>query len=130
MVGAPQTVRVTILPPSKRREDNDVRAQFNPAGAPAGPPAGRGGPGTPRDPKVLTPNQVNERFDQFLVLKPLYPEGSGGSNPSPSARQIQPLTADEGLTPERLDRSQQRLVEFGGGFDMRDVAHALDDRKL
>jgi carboxypeptidase Q len=67
LVGAPQAVRVTILPPAKRRDDTEVRTQFNPAGPPAGPPAGRGGPPTPADPKILTANQVNEQLDQFLV---------------------------------------------------------------
>ena len=30
MVGAPALVRVTIQPPQKRRDDNDVRAQYDP----------------------------------------------------------------------------------------------------
>jgi hypothetical protein len=66
MVGAPQVVRVTILPPGKRREDNDVRAQFDPVSPTPQNFGGRGGQG-PSDPNVLTNNQINEQLDQFLV---------------------------------------------------------------
>ena len=38
MIGAPAVVPVTILPSSKRREDNDVRAQYDPVN-----PSGGGG---------------------------------------------------------------------------------------
>jgi hypothetical protein len=68
MVGAPATVRVTIQPPAKRREDNEVRAQYdatNPAPQQFG--GGGGGPQGPRDPNLLTAAQVGEQFDQFLV---------------------------------------------------------------
>jgi hypothetical protein len=68
MVGAAQTVRVTILSPNKRREDNDVRAQFDPVNpTPGGGFPGAGGPAGPPDPNVLTANQVAEQLDQFLV---------------------------------------------------------------
>jgi hypothetical protein len=68
MVGPPQTVRVTILPPQKRREDNDVRAQFDPGGPPPQPPAFvNAGPQGPPDPSIVPANQVAEQFDQFLV---------------------------------------------------------------
>jgi carboxypeptidase Q len=66
MVGAPQVVRVTILPPNKRREDNDVRAQFDPVN-PTPQNFGGGGPQTPPDPNVVPANQVAEQLDQFLV---------------------------------------------------------------
>jgi hypothetical protein len=66
MVGAPQVVRVTILPPSKRREDNDVRAQYDPV-SPTPQNFGGGGPQAPGDPNVLTANQINEQLDPFLV---------------------------------------------------------------
>ncbi|MGE0462209.1 MAG: M20/M25/M40 family metallo-hydrolase [Vicinamibacterales bacterium] len=67
MVGAPQTVGVTIVPPAKRREDADVRAQFSGAGAPGGPFGPPQGPPPPVDKNILTANQVNEQLDQFLV---------------------------------------------------------------
>jgi hypothetical protein len=68
MVGAPEVLQVTIVPPAKRRDDNDVRAQFGGAGTPAGSPFGpQGGPQKPPDPNVLSANQVNEQLDQFLV---------------------------------------------------------------
>lgn len=66
LVGAPAVVRVTILPPQKRREDNEVRAQYDPAN----PTPGGGFPGGPParpDPNVVPANQVAEQLDQFLV---------------------------------------------------------------
>ncbi|MGH9203650.1 MAG: M20/M25/M40 family metallo-hydrolase, partial [Vicinamibacterales bacterium] len=66
MVGAPQIVRVAITPPNKRREDNDVRAQYDPI-SPTPGNFGGGGPQTPTDPNVLSTNQINEQLDQFLV---------------------------------------------------------------
>ena len=67
MAGAPQIVRVTILPPNKRREDNEVRAQFDPDNpTPPGFP-GAGGPPAAPDPHVVPAAQVAEQFDQFLV---------------------------------------------------------------
>ncbi|HZT76732.1 MAG TPA: M20/M25/M40 family metallo-hydrolase [Vicinamibacterales bacterium] len=65
MVGPAQIVRVTILPPNKRRDDNDVRAQFEsdtPSANAGGPPAA---PATPAG--TLTANQIAEAIDQFLV---------------------------------------------------------------
>jgi len=67
LVGAAATVPVTILPPQKRREDNDVRAQYDPMNpAPAGFP-GAGGPPARPDPNVVPAAQVAEQLDQFLV---------------------------------------------------------------
>jgi hypothetical protein len=68
MVGQPAVVRVTITPPNKRRDDNEVRAQYDPDN-PAPPQFGRGGggPDGPQDPTIVPANQVNEQFDQFLV---------------------------------------------------------------
>ena len=66
MVGEPAVVPVTILPPQKRREDNDVRAQYDPVN-PTASNFGGGGPQQHRDPNVVPANQVAEQFDQFLV---------------------------------------------------------------
>src|SRR5690606_3000862 len=67
MLGAPEHVRVTILPPNTRREDNDVRRQFDPEG-PGGPQFGPpAGPAAKPDPNILTPAQLAEQLDQFLV---------------------------------------------------------------
>lgn len=66
MVGAATDVRVTIFTPPKRREDNDVRAQYDPVN----PSAGGGFPGGPpsaANPNVLPANQVAEMVDAFLV---------------------------------------------------------------
>ena len=65
MIGPAQTVRVTILPPNKRREDNEVRTQFEsdgPAANAGGPP-----PPPPADPNAVPAAQVAEQLDQFLV---------------------------------------------------------------
>jgi carboxypeptidase Q len=67
MVGAPAVVRVTILTPQKRREDNDVRAQYDPVNPTAPNFGGGGGPATPPDPNIVPASQVAEQFDQFLV---------------------------------------------------------------
>jgi carboxypeptidase Q len=67
MVGEPQVVRVTIIPPNKRREDNDVRAQFDPVSPTPQNFGGGGGPQGPADPNVVPANQVAEQLDQFLV---------------------------------------------------------------
>ena len=66
MVGDAATVPVTILPPLKRREDNDVRAQYDPVNPSGGGFPGGGPPARP-DPNVVPANQVAEQFDQFLV---------------------------------------------------------------
>ncbi len=67
LIGPAQVVRVTILPPNKRREDNDVRTQFEsdtPQAAAAFPTTA---PQAPADPKVLSAAQAAEQIDQFLV---------------------------------------------------------------
>lgn len=66
MVGAATDVRVTILTPPKRREDNDVRAQYDPVN-PSGGGGFGGGPPAAANPNVLTNNQVAEMVDEFLV---------------------------------------------------------------
>ncbi len=66
MVGAPGVVPVTILTPQKRREDNDVRAQYDPVN-PSQPNFGGGGPAARPDPNVVPATQVAEQLDQFLV---------------------------------------------------------------
>jgi carboxypeptidase Q len=66
MVGEPARVPVTILAPQKRREDNDVRAQYDPDN-PTAPNFGGGGPQSRPDPDVVPAAQVAEQLDQFLV---------------------------------------------------------------
>ena len=67
MVGAATQVGVTILPPPKRREDNDVRAQYGPNPPAGGGFPGGGGPGGPPNPNLVPAAQVAEQLDQFLV---------------------------------------------------------------
>lgn len=66
MTGAPERVRVTILPPNTRREDNDVRRQFDPEGPTGGPQFGPPAAQKP-DPTIVPAAQVAEQLDQFLV---------------------------------------------------------------
>lgn len=69
MVGQPQVVPVTIQPPTKRREDNDLRAQYAPTAvpvAPAAPPAPAAAPPRP-DSNLVTAAQLAEQLDAFLV---------------------------------------------------------------
>jgi hypothetical protein len=66
-VGKPQVVPVTITPPPRRRDDVQVRAQYDPKNPRAGFPGRPQGPSTPPDPTRLTQNQINERLDAFLV---------------------------------------------------------------
>ncbi len=79
LVGAPTVVAFQETPPAKRRDDAQVKAQYNPdPNAPAGagrgggrgnPPAaagGRGAQATP-DPSRLTPQQVNTRLNDFIL---------------------------------------------------------------
>lgn len=65
-VGKAQTVPVTITPPPRRRDDEQVRAQYDPKNPRAGF-FGRPQAPTPPDPTRLTQNQINEKLDAFLV---------------------------------------------------------------
>ncbi|HEX8457785.1 MAG TPA: M20/M25/M40 family metallo-hydrolase [Pyrinomonadaceae bacterium] len=80
LVGRHQSVPVTFNPQNKRREDQEVRNQFdpnNPASAqppfaapspsPAPSPANPSAQPTPQPPAILTAAQANEQLDQFLV---------------------------------------------------------------
>jgi carboxypeptidase Q len=67
MIGEPAVVLVTINKPPLRREDADLRAQYDPD-APAAAGGRGGGPApAPPDRSILPANQVNEQLDQFLV---------------------------------------------------------------
>jgi hypothetical protein len=67
MVGAPAQVPVIINKTPLRREDADLRAQYDPDN----PAPGRGGPPTAAGPgpnrNLLSANQLAEQLDQFLV---------------------------------------------------------------
>jgi len=70
-VGRAATIPVDFTPPVMRREDAQVRAQYDPNNPHAGfgrggVPAGPGQPATP-DPSRLTAAQVNEMVDAWLV---------------------------------------------------------------
>jgi hypothetical protein len=73
LVGEHQKVSVTFSPPARRREENDLRNLFDPdnqaaAGPPApAPPAQPPAETPPRTRTILTPNQINEQVDAFLV---------------------------------------------------------------
>ncbi|HZG54154.1 MAG TPA: hypothetical protein VEZ40_18775, partial [Pyrinomonadaceae bacterium] len=75
LVGKHQIVPVTFNPQNKRREEQEVRSQFdpnNPAATPTPqstptPQPSPAAPGTPRSNAVLTAAQTGEQLDQFLV---------------------------------------------------------------
>jgi hypothetical protein len=75
LVGATARVSVTINPPAKRRDDEQVRAQFDPenpqpGGGPGGPPQQQQnaqGPAQPQEKNLLPVNVINEELSQFLV---------------------------------------------------------------
>jgi hypothetical protein len=68
-IGKAAVIPVNFDPPAKRRPDDQVKAQYDPAN-PNGGRGGRGGPGgrggTP-DPNRLTANEVAEQIDAMLV---------------------------------------------------------------
>jgi hypothetical protein len=66
-VGKAQIVPVTIAPPPRRRDDEQVRAQYDPKNPRAGFMGRPQAPSTPPDPTKLTQNQINEKLDTFLV---------------------------------------------------------------
>ncbi|HEY1341161.1 MAG TPA: M20/M25/M40 family metallo-hydrolase [Bryobacteraceae bacterium] len=69
LVGKAATIPVNFEPPSKRRADDQVKAQYDPSSPSYGRGGfggGRGGRGTP-DPNRLTTNQVTEQIDAMLL---------------------------------------------------------------
>jgi hypothetical protein len=67
LVGPAGVVPVTIVPPPKRRDDAEVRAQYDPENpGRGGRPGGGGGPAKP-DPNVVPPNEVARQIDEFVV---------------------------------------------------------------
>jgi carboxypeptidase Q len=76
LVGRHTVVSVAFAPPSLRRDDEQVRTQYdpnNPSAGQFGPqtpgPQGPQGPRTPEEPPPgrLSNNAINERIDQFLM---------------------------------------------------------------
>jgi len=69
LVGAPRVVPVNFNPPSKRRTDDELKAQYDPNNPNAGRGRGQRGGGRgqlPPKPGALTNSQVTQRVDQFL----------------------------------------------------------------
>jgi carboxypeptidase Q len=76
LVGRHTVVSVAFAPPSLRRDDEQVRTQYDPNNPNAGQfgpqtpgPQGPQGPRTPEEPPPgrLSNNAINERIDQFLM---------------------------------------------------------------
>ncbi|MDX6711802.1 MAG: hypothetical protein QOH96_2818 [Blastocatellia bacterium] len=65
LIGKPAVVPVTIVPPPKRISDDDLRSRFNPDAKPS--PTPTPSPTPARKPGQLTPAQVNEHLDKFLL---------------------------------------------------------------
>jgi len=70
LVGKPQVVPVTFNPANKRREDTEVKAQYdpiNPAPSPFAAMMDQPQAPPPPGPTRLTPNEVTEQIDQAFV---------------------------------------------------------------
>ena len=65
LVGAHQKVSVTFTPPLLRRDEDQVRRQYDLENPAPSPFANQQEP--PRDESRLTANQINEQIDQFLL---------------------------------------------------------------
>jgi carboxypeptidase Q len=67
LIGKAAVIPVNFDPPAKRRPDDQVKAQFDPAN-PSGGGFGRGGnTPPPADPTRYTPNEANAKVDAMLV---------------------------------------------------------------
>jgi len=68
LAGKSQTVPVTITPPARRQDDKQAKERYDPNNPNAGQFRGgpRGNQEAP-DPTKLTPRQIDEQLDQFLV---------------------------------------------------------------
>jgi carboxypeptidase Q len=68
LVGKHTAVSVTFAPPALRRDDEQLRAQYDPDNPNPGPfgPQGPRGPEEP-PPGRLSNSAINERIDQFLL---------------------------------------------------------------
>ncbi|MCU1238421.1 MAG: peptidase [Candidatus Solibacter sp.] len=69
LIGKATVVPVNFTPAALRRDDATIKGQFDPNNPNAGRGGfgGRGGRGAPPDPTKLTPAQMNEQIDAFLV---------------------------------------------------------------
>lgn len=69
LVGKGTPVPVAFTAPAKRRDDNELRGQYDPVNPtpPAGPPQAAAAEGPQGGPARLSANEVNERIDAFLV---------------------------------------------------------------
>lgn len=63
LVGKAAVIPVNFAPPAKRRDDEQVKAQYDPNN----PNAGRGRAAATSDPNRLTPAQVTEQMDAMLI---------------------------------------------------------------
>ncbi len=66
LVGKPREIPISFNEPAKRRDEADLRTQYDPSNPNAGqffPQQPQG----PRDEKILTAQKIREQIDQFLV---------------------------------------------------------------
>lgn len=66
LAGKHQIVAVNLTPPPRRQEDKQAKERYDPNNPNAGQFRG-GGPQQPADPNKLTPRQIDEQLDQFLI---------------------------------------------------------------
>jgi hypothetical protein len=70
LVGKPAAVAVSFNPSAKRREDAEIRAQYDPVNPAPSPFERMNQPqAQPEGPKRLTANEISERIDAFLVTE-------------------------------------------------------------
>ena len=67
LAGKHQVVAVNITPPPRRTDDKQAKERYDPTNPNAGQFRGGGGPPPTPDPTKLTPRQIDEQLDQFLV---------------------------------------------------------------
>ncbi|HUK90484.1 MAG TPA: peptidase M28, partial [Blastocatellia bacterium] len=69
LAGKHAIVKVITEPTPRRISDQDLAKRYDPAnaGGPGGPGGPRGGSAEPPDPTKLTPRQINEAVDKFLL---------------------------------------------------------------
>jgi len=66
LAGAHKVIPIAFNPPSKRRDESELRTQYDPVNpAPAGPP--RAAEQAADGPKILEPREIDEKIDAFLV---------------------------------------------------------------
>jgi len=121
LVGEPAEPGVSFNESSKRRDDEQLRRQYDPDWQPParGGRGGRGGRGPARDPEVLTTGEVAARVDQFLIDNGAVVRINDGGRPHGQIRAFANRAYDsEQALPTAILRNEDfgriaRLLEYG-----------------